>query len=119
MIHGHEQVTQDVPFAFYGSDRRFLQELISDNPELGEKLHPEFDFTKAEVIWAVREEMARTIEDVLARRIRALFLNAYASMEMTETVAKLMAEELDWSAEKIESEMQDFKKLAQRYTLKD
>lgn len=117
MIHGHEQVIEEVPFSFYGSDRRFIQELITENPELGEKLHPEFGFVKAEVIWAVREEMARTVEDVLARRIRALFLNAHVSIEMAENVAGLMAEELEWGPEKTKTEIEKFTKLAQGYTL--
>ena len=119
MIHGYEQIKEGVPFSFYGSDRRYIQELIGENSELGEKLHPALDFTKAEVIWAVREEMARTVEDVLARRVRALFLNAHASIEMAETVAHLMAGELGWNTEKINNEIESFTELARGYTLDD
>ena len=50
----------------------------------------------AEVVWAARHEMARTVEDVLARRTRALFLNARAAEAMAPAVARLMAPELDW-----------------------
>ena len=48
------------------------------------------DYTAAEVIWAVRHEMARTVEDVLARRLRALFLDARAAVDMAPKVAALM-----------------------------
>jgi glycerol-3-phosphate dehydrogenase len=57
------------------------------------------------VVWATRHEMARTVEDVLARRTRALFLNARAAIEMSKQVATLMAEELgrdeQWQADQI------------------
>ena len=50
-------------------------------------------YAGAEVVWAAREEMARTVEDVLARHTRALFLNARAAVEMAPQVAALMARE--------------------------
>jgi len=45
-------------------------------------MHPALPYCAAEVVWAVREEMARSVEDVLARRTRALFLNARAAIQM-------------------------------------
>ena len=63
---------------------------------LSEPLHPALPYVKAEVIWAARHEMARTVEDVLARRTRALFLNARAALAMAPAVADLMASELGW-----------------------
>ncbi len=80
----------------YGSDREALLSLISENPAWSKKLHPAYDFMQAEVIWATRNEMARTVEDVLARRIRALFLDAKAAMEMAPVVAHLMAEAMNY-----------------------
>ena len=72
-----------------------------------ELLHAALPYTAADVRRAVREEMARTVEDVLARRTRALFLNARAAMEMAQGVAELMATELghspDWASEQVES----------------
>ncbi|HEY1378648.1 MAG TPA: glycerol-3-phosphate dehydrogenase/oxidase, partial [Gemmataceae bacterium] len=71
----------------------------------GESLHPALPYTAADVTRAVRAEMARTVEDVLARRTRALFLNARAAVEMAPRVAALMAAELGrdaaWEAEQV------------------
>ena len=66
----------------------------SDPAQSRGRLHPELPYIAAEVVWAVRKEMARTVEDVLARRTRALFLNAGASLKMAPAVADLMAPEL-------------------------
>jgi glycerol-3-phosphate dehydrogenase len=65
-------------------------ELQSNEPELKEKLHPDYEYTMAEVAWAIRYEMARTIDDVLARRVRLLFLDARAAVASCEKVAKLL-----------------------------
>src|SRR5690606_2132263 len=62
--------------------------------ELGAVLHPRLPYLAAEIVWAVREELARTLDDVLSRRTRALFLDARASMEIAPKVAELMAAEL-------------------------
>jgi glycerol-3-phosphate dehydrogenase len=81
-IHGSMQVVDwDDHLYVYGSDREKLLALIQDNREWGDKLHPQYDYLQAEVIWAVRNEMARTVEDVLARRVRLLFLDAKAAIE--------------------------------------
>ncbi|MGB6035503.1 MAG: FAD-dependent oxidoreductase, partial [Cryomorphaceae bacterium] len=117
-IHGFEQeVDMDDQLRFYGMDRHRIREIIQESPEMVETLHPRLKFVKAEVIWAVREEMARTIEDVLARRVRALFLDARASMEMAETVAKLMAPDLGWGEARIAEEVKKYKTLAEGYIL--
>jgi glycerol-3-phosphate dehydrogenase len=64
-------------------------------------------YTKAEILWICRNEMPFTVEDILARRTRALFLNVRASAEIAPEVAGLMAEELGydikWQKEQIES----------------
>jgi glycerol-3-phosphate dehydrogenase len=72
---------------------------------------------KAEVIWAVRHEMARTIEDVLARRTRALFLNARAALEMAPIVADLMATELGWDDTVKTKQLAAFREVAANYVL--
>uniref|UniRef100_UPI0040475D9D FAD-dependent oxidoreductase n=1 Tax=Mariniflexile sp. TaxID=1979402 RepID=UPI0040475D9D len=79
----------------YGSDKAAIQELIRETPELGDTLHPRLPYTKAEIIWAIRYEMARTVEDILARRVRTLFLDARATLEIIPMVAKILANELD------------------------
>ena len=78
----------------YGCDRPALQQLIADHPTLGEKLDTQLEFLQAEVVWAARCELARTVEDVLARRMRLLFLDADAARRVAPVVAALLAREL-------------------------
>jgi len=94
-IHGfHPSAARFGRLAVYGSDAPALQRLMEIDPALCEPLHSALPYIAAEVVWAAREEMARTVEDVLARRTRALFLNARAAIEMAPRVAALMAREL-------------------------
>ncbi len=103
------------PLAMYGSDAEKIRALLEKNPALGERLHPEHPYVKAEVVWAAREEMARTVEDVLARRTRALFLNASAALEMAPAVAELLASELGWNDQTKGSQLSDFRAVARNY----
>lgn len=115
-IHGFSSGSQPrEPFAVYGSDANNIQALIAGDPALGEGLHAALPYVKAEVVWAVREEMARTLEDVLARRTRALFLNAAAALEMAPIVAQLLARELAWDDQKIHDQLSDFREVARNY----
>jgi glycerol-3-phosphate dehydrogenase len=94
-IHGfHASGEKFGELAVYGSDALAIRALMDGNPSLAAPLHPALPYTGAEVVWAVRSEMALTVEDVLARRTRALFLNARAAMEMAPVVAELMRAEL-------------------------
>jgi len=94
-IHGWTNaVDESDPLCFYGADAPAIRGLIESDPELGEPLHPALPYTKAEVVWAVEQEMARTVEDVLARRTRALLLDARASIDMAPAVAALLAPRL-------------------------
>ena len=102
---------------FYGSDRKEVLALANKNLEWKEKLHPKYDYLQAQVIWAVRNEMARTVEDVLARRMRLLFLDAKAAIETAPVTARLMAEELNKDATWQEEQLNAFTKLAQAYLL--
>ena len=79
------------------------------------QLHPDLPYIAAEVVWAVREEMARTVEDVLARHTRALFLNANAAIAMAESVGKLMAAELGRDEAWVEAQVKEFHTLAEQY----
>ncbi len=89
----------------YGSDALPLGELIRTDPALAQKVHPALPYQQGEVVWGVRNEMARTVEDVLARRTRSLILNARVSIEAAPLVARLMATELGkdeaWQAEQV------------------
>lgn len=99
----------------YGSDVDAIRELKESDPALAEPLHPDLPYVGAEVIWAVRHEMARTVEDVLARRTRALFLNARAAQAMAPRVAELMAEELNCDTEWQRNEVERFLQVAAGY----
>ncbi len=91
--------------------------LVNEKPELAEKLHANLPFLKVEVLWAVRNEMARSIEDVLARRVRALFLDARASIEMAPEVAKIIADELNYDKKWIANQIEEYTALAKSYLL--
>jgi glycerol-3-phosphate dehydrogenase len=119
-IHGYLRNTNfEEPLYYYGIDKVQIEEtLLSTNPKLKEKLHPSFPYLKAEVIWAVRKEMARTTEDFLARRVRALFLDAKASIEMAPIVAKLMAEEFKKDSGWIKNQVEEYTQLANGYLIK-
>ena len=66
-------------------------------------------------MWAAREEMARSVEDALARRTRALFLNAKSAMFMAPKAARLLARELGRGEDWIEAQVEEFRKLAEQY----
>jgi glycerol-3-phosphate dehydrogenase len=91
----------------YGNSFSEIEKMISENPGLGIPMNRRLPYTKAEMIWICRNEMPQTIEDLLARRTRALFLNARASAEIATEVAWLMAKELGydmkWQNEQIDS----------------
>jgi glycerol-3-phosphate dehydrogenase len=90
---------------------------VKQDASLGAPLHPALPYTGAEVVWAAREEMACTVEDVLARRTRALFLNARAAIAMAPRVADLLARELGRDERWQRGQVQAFQKTAQNYLL--
>ncbi len=99
--------TSDSFTGVYGTDLHEIEQLIEARPELAQRLHPQMAYRAADVVWAVRHEMAQTVEDVLARRTRALFLDAQAAIDAAPAVAKLMATENHkdetWRLEQIRS----------------
>jgi len=103
----------------YGSDKVNLQKIVNTNPELAEKLHHNLPFTKVEVVWAVRSEMARNLDDVLARRVRALYLDARASIEMAPEVARIIANELGYDDKWVKEETEKYIEMAKGYLLTD
>ena len=119
-IHGFSTgAEQHGSLSVYGSDAVEIEKLIASDPKLVELLHPALPYVKAEVIFAAREEMARTVEDVLARRTRALFLNAKAALEMAPAVADLLAQELDWSESYKAAQIEAFRQVTANYLLRD
>jgi glycerol-3-phosphate dehydrogenase len=102
-------------FAIYGADAENIRALIDEHPILGEKLHCDLPYCAAEIVWAIRFEMAQTLEDVLARRTRALFLNARAAMEIAPQVAGIMARESGKDKIWIDEQIRDFNEIAKNY----
>ena len=117
-IHGfHPSAARFGALSVYGSDALGIQEVMRTTAALAAPLHADLPYTGAEVVWAARHEMARTVEDLLARRTRALFLNARAAEAMAPEVARLMAGELGWDAARQAAEAAAFSSLAKGYQL--
>jgi glycerol-3-phosphate dehydrogenase len=117
-LHGYQDEPDTLgDLAVYGADASAIRAMTDAQPELALRLHPKLPIIAAQVVWAVRAEMARTVEDVLARRTSALFLNANAAIAMAPDVARLVAAELNrdtaWQTAQVES----FRALAKQYTV--
>ncbi|GAB3539316.1 glycerol-3-phosphate dehydrogenase/oxidase [Pontibacter brevis] len=119
-LHGYSETTnREGHLSVYGSDAAGIRSLIAEHPALGQELHPQYPHTRAEVVWMVRNEMALRVEDVLARRMRILFLDAQAAIEIAPEVAKIMREELGLSEAWEQSEILSFQQLASRYLINE
>ena len=121
-IHGNipvSQVDRSKHYYIYGSDIPAIKALEKENPANAERIHSNYEYTVAEVIWAAREEMAQTVEDVLARRVRLLFLDARAAIDATPKVAQILATELGKDQSWVDSQVAEFKKIAKGYLLVD
>lgn len=119
-IHGNTPTTildRENHLYIYGNDSAEILKLQETEPELKEKLHPNYDYTMAEVAWAIRYEMARTTEDILARRVRLLFLDARAAIESAEKVSLLLAKELGRDALWTQNQIAAFKTVANGFLL--
>jgi len=82
-VHGyHINASVFGALSFYGTNAVAIRALIAEHPKLGEQLDAAPPYVAAEVVWAAREEMDRSVEDDLARRTRALFLTAKAALRM-------------------------------------
>jgi glycerol-3-phosphate dehydrogenase len=115
-IHGwKEPKPADGHLAVYGSDAEAILDIAMQDPALAAPLHGRSYYIKAEVVWAVRNEMAMTVEDVLARRLRLLFLDARAALEAAPAVAALMARELGKDGAWEASQVEEFSALATSY----
>lgn len=115
-IHGyHLHAEKFGVLESYGSDAPELQTLLDEEKGYSEPLHPKMRPLTGEIVWAVRHEMARTVEDFLARRTRSLLLDAKSSMEMAEKTAKIMARELKKKKSWIKTQVDEYQKLANNY----
>ena len=104
-LHGAAKTPESDSLSRYGTDAAHVRDLIAADSSLATKLDDELPFTRAEVIFAVRQEMARTVEDVLSRRTRALLLNARAAERAAPLTAQIVADELGrdkaWADEQV------------------
>ena len=119
-IHGYHRYAEKFgELEPYGSDASAIQDLHRLHPEYQRRIHAELPVTAGQVVWAVRMEMARTVDDVLARRTRSLLLHAAASIASAPGVAHLMAEELEkgeaWEKEQVAA----FGEIAKRYLVSE
>ena len=115
-IHGYTtESSSGDPLYYYGSDEIFIREIIEEkrNEWISEKLL----IKNAQVIWAIQHEMARTVEDVLSRRTRALLLDARESIRVASLVAKTMAFEMNKDENWINSQVEMFQSVAANYIL--
>jgi glycerol-3-phosphate dehydrogenase len=115
-IHGYMENAESVgDLQVYGADAAAIQALAASDATLASQLHPNLPVIGAEIVWAARKEMARTVEDSLARRTRALFLNSKAAIAMAPRAAELLARELGRDEAWAQEQAVVFCKLAEQY----
>ena len=117
-LHGYKEgVDPALDFSKYGSDDKLVLEIEEQMPFHQEQIHPKLPFSVAEVIFSCRFELAIKIEDFLARRSRALLIDAQSAIEAAPLVAQIMAKELGYDSNWVEKEIANFRKLAEIYSL--
>ena len=115
-LHGyHLNAERHGHLAVHGADAQEIEAWAASDPELGAAIHPRLPTLVAEVVWAVREEMARTVEDVLSRRTRALLLDARAAIEAAPAVAERLAVELGRDRGWADDQVRRFEDVARGY----
>lgn len=115
-IHGYtNSVDRTDPFSFYGSDAHRIKGLM--NGDANQWISESLKIHKAQVVWAVNEEMARTVEDVLSRRTRALLLDARESIRIAKEVAEIMAAAMGKDKNWVEQQVKEYTELAGKYLL--
>lgn len=117
-IHGyHQHAEKFKELEIYGSDATSIEKLMSEDNSYSELLHSSISTTVGEIIWSIRFEMARTVEDILSRRTRLLLKNARISIEIAPKVAKILAKELNKNNDWINDQIKEFTKLAKGYLI--
>lgn len=117
-IQGNTTNPEKGHWGIYGTDAKAIHSLAESHPEWKEKIHPDFPNILAEVIWAIRSEMAVKLDDVLSRRIRMLILDAQAAIDSAPKVAELMAKEMNKDKVWIQNELTEFGNTAKKYLIK-
>jgi glycerol-3-phosphate dehydrogenase len=115
-LHGYlKNADMQDHWSLYGTDAKEIKKLIRKNKKLGKLISEHLPYCGAEVIWSARHEMARSVEDILARRTRILFLDAKAAIKAAPVVARLLATELKKSKTWGKKQIQEFNRVAKNY----
>ena len=115
-IHGYKEANDySAPLYYYGTDEEKIKSLIKADASLAKLIHPSLPYVIAEIIWAVQNEMCMTVEDALARRTRALLLDAKAAIESAPLIAQLMAQEMGKDEIWIKEQINIFISVAKNY----
>ncbi len=99
----------------YGSDADDVMALIASDRDLATEIHPRLPYTRGQVVWSARHEMARSVDDVLARRTRSLLLDARAAIDAAPEVARILAAELGRDDAWVEEQVSEFGQMARGY----
>lgn len=118
-IHGWTDIKEDNNLSVYGTDADGIKALIETDNSLSEKIHPSYPYTKAEVKWFIEHEMAVTLEDILARRLRLLFLDAQAARESAPLIAGMLTILTGKNAQWEQQQLVSFNELAKGYLLSE
>ncbi len=115
-LHGYS-TRRDIldPWRMYGSDAEAIRQLEAEDERLTRLMHPSLPYRMSQAAWAAKSEMAVQLDDVLARRTRALFLNARAAAAAAPAVARVMARELGRGDDWVEEQVRAFNTLARGY----
>jgi glycerol-3-phosphate dehydrogenase len=116
-LRGAPDTTTDGPLSRYGTDAVEIERLQQSDPALAQRIDANLPFTFAEAVYGVRHEMARTVEDVLSRRMRALLIDSKAAERTAPAVARTMARELGATAEWEQQQVVAFDRLAAQFYL--
>ncbi|WP_104636956.1 glycerol-3-phosphate dehydrogenase/oxidase [Helicobacter felis] len=116
-LYGYCQDSLSEHLRVYGTDAHKILDFQAQNSTLAQPIHPNYPYTFAQVLHALQHEMAQSVEDVLCRRIRLLFLDAKAAYESASSIAHFMGEYLSWDQTKIAQEIQSFQDLAKAHLI--
>ncbi len=114
-LFSHDPALHEERLQIYGNKAVEIEEMMCGKPSLRELMNPLLPYTRAEIIWICRNEMPRTLEDMLARRTRSLFLDVRASITIAPAVADIMAEELRYDDKWKDQQLEEYNKLTINY----
>ena len=106
--------TEADDFGFNASNLGLLE---AESTDLKKQIHPNLPYKKSNIVHAVRNEMALTLEDALSRRTRSLLLNTQASLECAPAIAAIMASELDRDQSWIQAQIKNYSLVARNYLM--